>query len=364
MTATAAKAPRVASAPVAHLLEVTTSTPIRSYTQEQILEWLQEPDPKVKRIFRNSHIQQRFLDLPEAVGGEIPEESPQDLIDKHLRGALQMGERVISSVLARRNIALADVDFLVCVSSTGFLCPGISAHLVRSLGMPNNMRRMDVVGMGCNAAVNALQSATAMAMARPGRYGLLVCLEVCSATYARNRKVSTAVVNSLFGDGGGALLIQAACPDASEPSRPVPAVLDFEPFILTDALDAMKFELEDGRLSFVLDKNIPNVIGQHVPIPVGRLLARHGLDTTAIQHWLVHSGGKKVIDAIEQNLGLSSDALRHTRAILSNYGNLSSASVLFAFERLSQEGVVRRNDLGVVIAMGPGTSIETALLRW
>lgn len=355
--------PRSPAMPVAHLLEVSTSTPSRSYTQEQILDWMQEADPKVHRLFHNSHIERRFLDLPEPVGGEIPEESAQDLINKHLRGALRMGQQAIESVLERRNVPIAEVDFLVCVSSTGFLCPSISAHLTRSLRMPNNMRRVDIVGMGCNAAVNGLQSATAMATARPGRYGLLVCLEVCSAAYARNRKMSTAVVNSLFGDGGGALLVQASRPDSAA-ADPAPAVLDFEPFILTDAIDAMKFELEDGRLSFFLDKNIPHVIGQHVAVPVDRLLARHGLDTTAIRHWLVHSGGKKVIDAIERHLALPADALRHTRAVLRDYGNLSSASVLFALERLAREGVAHKGDFGVVIGMGPGTSIETALIRW
>ncbi|MEY4095999.1 MAG: hypothetical protein RLZZ53_3198, partial [Acidobacteriota bacterium] len=95
-----------------------------------------------------------------------------------------------------------------------------------------------------------------------------------------------------------------------------------------------------------------------------RLLARHGLEKTAIRHWLVHSGGKKVIDAIERHLGLPADALRHTRAVLREYGNLSSASVLFALERLNGEGIAQKGDLGVLIAMGPGTSIETALLRW
>ena len=123
--------PRPPAMPVAHLLEVSTSTPSRSYTQEQILDWMQEADPKVHRLFHNSHIERRFLDLPEPVNGEIPEESAQDLVNKHLRGALRMGQQAIESVLARRNVPLADVDFLVCVSSTGFLCPSISAHLTQ-----------------------------------------------------------------------------------------------------------------------------------------------------------------------------------------------------------------------------------------
>jgi alkylresorcinol/alkylpyrone synthase/polyketide synthase Type III len=126
----------------------------------------------------------------------------------------------------------------------------------------------------------------------------------------------------------------------------------------------MRYDREGPFLSFVLDRDIPYVIGRHAHIPVDRLLARHGIDRADIKHWVVHSGGKKVIDAISRDLELPAEAVRHTRSVLRRLGNVSSGSVLFSFEALRNEKIAVHGDLGVMIAMGPGTSIETALLRW
>jgi polyketide synthase Type III len=346
----------------AQLVSVGTAVPPRAYSQEQVLEWSAETDPKIHRLFRNSHIDSRRLYLPERINGHPPEESNRELLDKHLRGVLEIGPKAIMAALTPIGLGVADVEFLVCVTSTGFLCPGVSAHLIKHMGMRDSMRRIDVVGMGCNAAVNGLQAATAMAQARPGKIGILVCVEVCSAAYVINRKMSTAVVNSLFGDGAAAMVVRAGEGGAMLPHAP--ALVDFEPYILTDAIDAMKYEVEDSKLSFYLAKDIPHVIGQHVSIPVGRLLARHGLELGDVKHWMIHSGGKKVIDAIQANLGLTEHDVRHTRSVLRGFGNISSGSVLFTFDELQREGAASSGDIGVLIAMGPGTAIETALLVW
>ena len=350
-------APRVG----ARLVSVGTATPPRAYTQAEVLAWSREEDPKVQRLFRNSHIATRHLYLPDPVEGTLPNESSQELIDKHLRGALEIGPQAVEAALAPLGLTPAGIDFLVCVTSTGFLCPGLSAHLIKHMGFRDNIQRIDIVGMGCNAGMNALQVATGLARSQPGRTGLLLCVEICSAAYVHNRKMSTAVVNSLFGDGAAAVVIRN---DAGDGWANGPVVVDLEPYILTDAIDAMKYELEESKLSFFLDRDIPYVIGRHVPIPVGRLLGRHGLEVPDIDHWIIHSGGKKVIDAIQQNLGLAERDTRHTRSILRDCGNVSSGSVFFSLEQLRRERTIAEGDLGVVIAMGPGTSIETALIAW
>lgn len=347
--------------PGARLISVGTATPPRAYTQNEILAWSNEKDPKIQRLFRNSHIERRHLYLPEPVDGQPPVESSQDLIDKHLRGALEIGPAAVTAALDPLGLTPADVDFLVCISSTGFLCPGLSAHVIKHMGFRQDIQRLDVVGMGCNAAVNGLQATTALAQARPGSIGMMLCVEVCSAAYTNTSTMSSAVVNSLFGDGAAAVVVRAGGGGGWEQG---PRVLDFQPFILTDAIRAMRYDLEDSKLSFFLDRDIPFVIGRHVSIPVKALLDRHGLQVTDIDHWLVHSGGKKVIDAIQANLALPEHHFRHTRNVLREHGNMSSGSVLFSLKALQSERVVKPNDLGVLIAMGPGTSIETALLAW
>lgn len=342
-------------------VSIGTATPPSRYTQEDVLNYFGEQNPKIRKLFCNSHIQTRFLYLPERVNGDIPEETNQQLIDKHLNGALEIGSQAIERALQPLGLAPYDVDFLVCVSSTGLLCPGITAHLTKKMGFRENIQRVDILGMGCSAGMNGFQVATALAKSQPGKIGVMACIEICSAAYVYNKKLSTAVVNSLFGDGAAAAVVRD---DGNDTWEQGPIIVDFEPQIITDAIDALKYQLEGAKLSFYLDRDIPYLIGQNVEKPIKRLLGRHGLRTRDIDHWVIHSGGRKVVDALQYNLGLTDHDVRHTLHILKNYGNLSSASLLFSYNELRREEWVHEGDLGMFIAMGPGTSIETALVTW
>lgn len=343
------------------LISVGTANPSSLYTQEDVLAWSKEEDPKIQKLFRNSHIETRALYLPEG-GAVLPgEESPQDLIDRHLNGALEIGTLAISKALAQAKLEVGDIDFIVCMTTTGLLSPGLTAHLIKHMNFKSNIQRMDIVGMGCNAAMNGMQAAAALARSRPKSNGLLVCIEICSAAYVMNQNLSTAVVNSLFGDGAAAVVLRA---DDDSSWSEGPQIIDFESLILTDHIGAMRYDRDGSKLSFFLERDIPFVIGRNAHIPIDQLLARNGLERSQIKHWILHSGGKKVIDAIEKNLSLPENAVRHTRAILQRLGNVSSGSVLFAYEALRSEDIAKEGDFGVLMAMGPGTSIETALLRW
>jgi alkylresorcinol/alkylpyrone synthase/polyketide synthase Type III len=345
----------------ARLVKVGTANPENFYTQEEVLAWSGEKNPKIRNLFLNSHIEKRALYLPELINGLPPEETPQTLSDRHLNGALDIGSKAINNALKAAKLNVEDIQLIVCTTSTGFLCPSLTAHLIKHIGLNANIRRMDLVGMGCNAAVNGLQAATAIAQSLTGRNGLLVSIEICSAAYVINQDLSTAVVNSLFGDGASAMVIRS---DAQDDWRIGPAVIDFEPLIITEAIGAMRYNLDGARLSFFLDREIPHVIGRNAPIPIGRLLDRHGLKIPDVKHWILHSGGKKVIDSIVTNLALPEESVRHTRNILKRYGNVSSSAVIFALGELLDEGIAKEGDYGVLMAMGPGSSIETTLLQW
>jgi 3,5-dihydroxyphenylacetyl-CoA synthase len=177
----------------------------------------------------------------------------------------------------------------------------------------------------------------------------------------------TAVVNSLFGDGAAAIaLVTDDMDDRSLLALEGPRVLSFASHIITDAIGAMRYDWDrvQDKFSFFLDPDIPYVVGAHVELVVDRLLAGTGLRRRDVGHWLVHSGGKKVIDAIRVNLGLTRHDVRHTTDVLREYGNLSSGSFLFSYERLLAEGVTKPGDYGVFVTMGPGSTIETALVQW
>ncbi|MEO6082228.1 MAG: 3,5-dihydroxyphenylacetyl-CoA synthase DpgA, partial [Umezawaea sp.] len=243
-----------------------------------------------------------------------------------------------------------------------FMTPGFSALLIRELGLSHHCSRLDVVGMGCNAGLNGLTAVTGWASAHPGQLAVMVCVEACSAAYVFDGTMRTSVVNSLFGDGAAGVALLAGGVD--QPRGP--QVLKFSSCIIPSAMDAMRYDWdsEAGKFSFFLDRDVPYVVGAHAEIILDRLLAGTDLRRSDIAHWVVHSGGKKVIDSVMINLGLTRHDIRHTTGVLRDYGNLSSGSFLFSYERLVDEGVTQPGDYGVLMTMGPGSTIETALIRW
>lgn len=352
---------------------VGTAVTSESYSQQEVLDVFGITDPRIRSVFLNSAIERRFLTLP-PVGEDStrPPETQGELLGKHKRLALDMGARALKACLADAGFELSDIDYLCCVTTTGFLTPGLSALLIRSMGIDPACSRVDVVGMGCNAGLNALNATASWSVANPGRLAVMLCTEACSAAYAIDSTMRTAVVNSLFGDGAAAIALIAdspGSPDAFDNTAVPPQgprILSFASHLITDAVDAMRFDWDDtqNRFSFFLDPHVPYVVGAHAGAVVDRLLSGAGLRRSDIAHWLVHSGGKKVIDAVRVNLGLTRHDVRHTSGVLRDYGNLSSGSFLFSYERLTEERVVQAGDYGVLMTMGPGSTIEMALIQW
>ncbi|MDN3360178.1 3,5-dihydroxyphenylacetyl-CoA synthase DpgA [Actinomadura sp. DC4] len=352
----------------ARIAGVGTATSATSFSQREVLDAMGITEPKVRSVFQNSAIERRFLTLPpRAEDGRRVPESQGDLLDKHRRLAVEMGGRALAACLERAGAKPSDLGHLCCVTSTGFLTPGLSALLIRELGIDPHCSRSDIVGMGCNAGLNALGVVAGWAAAHPGRLAVVLCAEACSAAYAIDSTMRTAVVNSLFADGAAALALVAGPHVLGGPGgRPGPRILKFSSLIITDALDAMRYDWDraQDRFSFFLDPQIPYVVGAHAEVVVDRLLNGTRLRRSDIRHWLVHSGGKKVIDAVVINLGLSRHDVRHTTGVLRDYGNVSSGSFLFSYDRLVEEDVARPGEYGVLMTMGPGSTIETALVQW
>ena len=147
--------------------------------------------------------------------------------------------------------------------------------------------------------------------------------------------------------------------DPADEPRLAPRILGFVSHIIPDTWDAMhyRWEPEHGKFAFQLARDVPYVLGTHAETPVTALLRNHNLRVRDIDHWIVHSGGKKVIDAIKYTVGITAHDVRHTVDCLRDYGNLGSGAFLFAYQRLMDEGKVRRGDVGVMMTMGPGSTI-------
>ena len=349
----------------AAIASVASAFPERSYSQQEVGELLGLENRVVRKLLRSPHIRKRHLYLPPADTrtGRAGGESIADLQAKFRTGALDIGVRAIHAALAAAALTPADVDYVLCVTSTGFMVPGLSSLFTRELGFDPKVLRADLVGMGCNAGLNGLNPLVQWIRNHPGRVALLVCCEINSAMYVVDQTPRTGIVNSLFGDGAAAAVLTSG---SSGPSGALPLVTDFESFCIPEQWAAMRFDwdADAGKWSFYVDRDIPEVIGANVREPVTRLLARNGLSLGDIRHWVLHTGGGAVIDAVMAGLDLTEWDVRHTRAVLRDYGNISSGSFLVSLERLLAEGSIRAGELGVMVTMGPGAQIETALISF
>jgi 3,5-dihydroxyphenylacetyl-CoA synthase len=362
------------SGTTAAIASVGSAFPDTVYSQEEIGALLGLENRVVKKLLRAPHIQKRHLYLPakDPRTGRALSESAADLQAKFRAGALEIGSRAIRNALDAASLSAADVGYILCVTSTGFMTPGLSSLFSRELGFARNLVRADVVGMGCNAGLNGLNPLVQWTRNHPGQVALLVCCEINSAMYVLDDTIRTGIVNSLFGDGAAAAVLTSHTGNGREnghgplSSGPAPCVIDFESFCIPEQWSAMRFDWDDeaGKWSFYIDRDIPRVIGFNVREPLGRLLERNGLDLSAIKHWVLHTGGGAVIDSVKLSLGLAEHDVRHTRSVLRDYGNISSGSFLVSLERLLAEGSVSAGDLGVMVTMGPGAQIETALLEF
>ena len=353
----------VLPSPQPRIASVGTATPRDRFTQEEVADLLEVPEGVGRRFFRTSGIEGRFLFLRPGQSGEFVREDEAQLLERHRRGSLLLGREAIDRCLARLGVSTGDIDFLCCVSSTGFMMPPLSAMYIRHLGFRFDCQRIDIVGMGCNAALNGLNATASWAASNAGRSALLVCCEINSAIHVRDDGVVTALANSLFGDGCAAALVRSGTGTAFGTG---PAVLGFASHVVPEAWKAISYHWSraENKFALYLDKAIPKVLGVHSPTPISALLERFSLCRCNVEHWLVHAGGLRVIRAVAQANGLSEHQMRYATNVLTRAGNLGSATVLFSYEDMLNDGVSCGGDFGTMVTMGPGATIETGLMRW
>ena len=349
------------------IMGIGTATTEHAYTQKEVVKMMNITDRKIRSVYLNSGIDKRYLTLPtheelQSLGNNG--ETQGALLHKHKDKAIEIGVEAIMDCLDQSKRTVEDIECFCCVTSTGMLVPSLSALISKRLSLVSNCYRWDIVGMGCSAGLNGLGVAFNWSAINTNKLAVVLCVEICSAAYVNDGSIETAVVNSLFGDGASAVAVQSC--DSDNINYGTPRILHFSSHLLSQAIDAMKFNWDEllGKYSFYLSREVPYVVGSQVEIAISQLLCKEGICQSDIKHWVVHSGGKKVIDSICLNLGLSKYELRHTKSVLKDFGNLSSGSFLISLKRLVQESIVEPGDYGVLMTMGPGASIETALVRW
>ena len=340
--------------PSPRILAVGTAVPATECSQEEVLDILGYQDPLRRSFFLRSGIERRhfFVDRKQA----RPQEDTDQLASRFREGSITLAVQAVEACLARAGLDVAQVDFLVTTTCTGRLCPSLDAHLIRALGLREDIQRVHVGDTGCASAIVALEQAFNYLCAWPGRRALAVAVEVCSASYFRDDSAETAVANAIFGDGAAAVVLGT---EGSGVSMVTHRTL-FRP----EHLDRMGFVFPGGRPRIVLSKEIRRIAPSLMAELAGRLLKDYDLDKKDVRFWVLHSAGRGVLERAQTVLGLSDADLAFSRAILRRFGNISSATVLFVLDEVLRSGGPEPGNWGVMIALGPGFAAEGALLRW
>lgn len=305
-------------------------------------------------FFSNSAIDARYLYIdPQTF---TPDETVDQLGDRFRRGAIEIGAEAVRRVLGRAGWSAGDIDFLATTTCTGRLCPSLDAHLIKELALKPSIQRAHVGDTGCASAMVAVQQAYNHLRAFPDHRAVVVAVELCSAAYYDDDRLESAVAHAIFADGAGALALGTSGSGA--------AIIEHRTLFRSEHLPAMGFEYPGGRPRVVLSKDVRRIGASMMKEMADILMMSQGLKREDIRHFVLHSAGRRVIDQACKLMGLAEAQIAHSRRVLRQFGNMSSATVLFVLDELLRAQEAVTGDWGLMIALGPGFAAEGALLRW
>jgi alkylresorcinol/alkylpyrone synthase len=336
------------------ILAVGTATPADRFTQGEVLPWSGYSDSLRRGFFLNSEIKYRYLFLDRETF--VPDETVDQLNARFERGSVELGCRAILACLEQRGLAPQDIDFLVTTTCTGRLCPSLDTRFIRALKMRHDIQRVHVGDTGCASGVVALEQAFNYIKAHPAGRAVVVAAEICSATYYLDDAPETAVANAIFADGAAAVLVAGAGDGVT--------MLEKRTLLRPEYLDLMGFTYPGGRPRILLSKDIRHIAAEMLKELSEAMLTENGLKQDDVRFWVLHSAGRRVIEKAKGLLGLTDGDLRFSRRVLRNFGNMSSATVLFVLEAVLRSKEPRPGDWGILAALGPGFAAEGILLRW
>ncbi|MCH8487310.1 MAG: type III polyketide synthase [Candidatus Cyclonatronum sp.] len=358
----------------AYIHQIETDVPANSYTQEFAREFMKQhvaDRDAVKRILHRvyalSGIDKRHSVITEFASGESGDffdAETQTFLnpgtaarnDRYTREAKELFVRLARKTVEASDFETSDITHVVTASCTGFFAPGPEYFIVRGLGLPPSTRRYHIGFMGCYAAFPALKLAETITAEDPDAVVLIVCLELCTLHLQPKTDTDALLSAAVFGDGAGAAIVSRREPAAGKPALRMDGMFTA---LTPQGEQDMAWTIGDNGFDMVLSTYIPDIIQSNI----GSLLAPIlGDKTEADQfgYWAIHPGGRAILDKIAQSLSLEPEQLGPSRQVLSEYGNMSSATILFVLKSLLYDFPALNKPV-ISMAFGPGLTVETGL---
>jgi alkylresorcinol/alkylpyrone synthase len=319
------------------ILGIGTATPPHRYTQAECWAALQaspqfpELTARARTILKTvllgeNGITSRYLALDSLK--EAFELNPDTLHGRFARHAPTLAAEAAWRALRNADQHTDAIEAVIISTCTGYLCPGLTSYVAESLGLRRDVLALDLVGQGCGAALPNMRMAEALLAADRCRTVLSICVEVSSAAFYLDNDPGVLISACLFGDGAGATVLGSRPHPSNRPIRWTASGSTLVP----GERDTLRFEQCQGMLRNVLKQSVPQLAALQAEVVLDDVLAKAGDSRSHIRTWIWHAGGRDVLNAVQERMHLSTDDLRWSRAVLNEYGNLSSAFVYFVLQ--------------------------------
>ena len=348
----------------AKIVQVAKALPPYCRTTKEIIPfvhlWLQDQEErfrrKVVKIFEGSGVEKRYGIMP--IDEVFHATSFEEKNAIYVREVKALGESALRSAIEKANWKANDIDFIISVSCTGIMIPSLDAYLVNALEMRQDIVRLPVTEMGCAAGVSALIYANQFLRANPGKRAAVIAVESPTATFQLNDfSMANMVSAALFGDGASCVLLSSEVEDSG------PKIVGSGMYHFYDAIEMMGFDLTNTGLKMILDPKVPETIAEHFPKLTYPFLERLGSSIERVHHLIFHPGGRKIVQTVESLFGQLGKNIDETRRVLSEYGNMSSATVLYVLEEFLNKDIPK-GEQGMILSFGPGFSAQRVLIEW
>jgi alkylresorcinol/alkylpyrone synthase len=342
-----------------------TGVAIPQYTESteetlaHVHKWVKGLDSRsqerIIRVFRNARVNRRYSIMP---GEQVFQSEPfHERNTRYAKGMTELGSTALSNALDNAGIQPEKLDYLITTSCTGIMIPSVDAYLVNQLKLRGDIIRLPVTEMGCAGGTSGLIYARHLLQGNPGKTAAVLALESPTSTFQVNDYSMANVVSAaIFGDG-------CACAILGNTTNTKPTLLADQFYHFFDQPHLMGFNLGPGGLEMILDKEVPETIAAHFPDILFPFLEKNNIRPQSLKHFIFHPGGKKILQAIETLLTEYSPDFSDTYAVLAEYGNMSSATVLHVLHRFMQKSIPE-NEEGLMLSFGPGFTAQLIHTRW
>jgi alpha-pyrone synthase len=361
-----------------YICAIGTATPIHKIPQMQVADFMaqalqfgEQDTRKLKALYRVSGISQRYSVLEDYTrqNGDFtfypntPDLEPfptvQQRMEVYRTHALDLSEKAVRECLTQTDASLTELTHLITVSCTGMYAPGLDIELVEKLGLSPSVQRTAVNFMGCYAAFNAIKLADAICKADPTAKVMMVCTEICTIHFQKHAEQDHLISNALFGDGAAAVLMQG------KPQGELSLELQsFHCGLAPAGKRDMAWHIGDTGFEMTLSSYVPDLIKKGIKELTESLLKGLKTKISEISFFAIHPGGRRILEVIEQELGITRDDNRFAYQTLRDFGNMSSATVLFVLKALMDTLTSKdQNEPVLSFAFGPGLTLESMLLK-